>query len=82
MAQAAEIPNLLSQMKQVEEKVFEQEIEVKVIKAVSLADQGRNHECIRELDAIMQITEDRGSERQSKDHAARMMQSKSKAHDS
>ena len=33
----------------------------KIIKAVSLADQGSNHECVRELDRIMAINESRGS---------------------
>jgi hypothetical protein len=49
-------------MRQVEEKVFEQEIELKIIKAVTLADQGCNHECVRELDNIMAINESRSSE--------------------
>jgi hypothetical protein len=59
MLQANDLQQIVTQMKQVEEKVFEQEIEVKIIKAVLLADQGNNHECIRELDAIMSVNESR-----------------------
>lgn len=44
-------------MKQVDEKVTDQEIELKIIKALILADQGCNHECIRELDKILAIKE-------------------------
>ena len=53
-------------MRQVEEKVFEQEIELKIIKAVTLADQGCNYECLGELDNIMAINESRSSEQKSK----------------
>jgi len=52
-------------MKQVEEKAFDQEVELKIIKAVTLADQGCNHECVRELDKIMAANENRSSGQQS-----------------
>lgn len=81
MLQAAEIQHILPQMKQVEEKVFEQEIEVKIIKAVLLADQGCNHECIRELDSIMIINESRGFDTQSKTNT-KSIDTKGKNHDS
>ena len=84
MLQANDLQQIVTQMKQVEEKVFEQEIEVKIIKAVLLADQGNNHECIRELDAIMSVNESRNYDTQSKSKSGgnKSIDTKGKNHDS
>lgn len=69
-------------MQQVEEKAIDQQIEIKLIKAVSQADQGCNHESIRELDNIIEENDNRGCEQKLNETSGGPWHEKGKNHDS
>lgn len=48
--QFAECDSIVVQMRQVEDRQLEFMIELQVLKALTLVDQGRNHEAISELE--------------------------------